>query len=220
MHMKKNNKRPETEAVQKKNVSEASEDAAVNDAAQEAGKDTARQAVSGTPGETEGPAPESGALQLEAIAAERDAAKDQMMRIAADFENYKKRSAREYEDFKKFSNESLVKALLPAIDNLERAIESAGNDANNKGIVDGVKMTLEDVMKTFEKFNVLPVAAEGETFNPMLHQAVMQEEADGVPANQVLKVLQNGYTMNERLLRPAMVVVSRGPVAAASSGNA
>lgn len=147
-----------------------------------------------------------------AVAKEEAAAlKDQCLRIAAEFENYKKRAAKEYDEFKKYSNVSLIKAILPSVDNLERAI-SASSTADSSAIVDGVKMVLNDMLKVFESFQVKTVEAEGKMFDPAFHQAIMQEEAEGIPENQVIKVFQNGYIMHERLIRPAMVVVAKAPL--------
>jgi molecular chaperone GrpE len=136
---------------------------------------------------------------------------ERLLRISAEFENYKKRSAREMEDFKKFANESLIKEILPVVDNLERAIESSANNGNgvSDSITEGVEMTLKEILKIFEKFGVKPVTAMGEVFNPALHQAMMQEESEAHPENTVLREFQKGYTMNDRLLRPSMVVVSK-----------
>lgn len=141
---------------------------------------------------------------------EAAALRDQCFRIAAEFENYKKRAAREYDEFKKYANVSIVKALLPSVDNLERAISASSSDSSS-AVTDGVKMVLTDIIKAFESFQVKPVAAEGQMFDPAFHQAIMQEEAEGVPENQVIKVLQNGYVMHDRLIRPAMVVVAKAP---------
>lgn len=142
---------------------------------------------------------------------EAAALKDQFMRIAAEFDNYKKRAAREYDEFKKYANVSMVKALLPSVDNLERAI-SASSSADSSGpIIDGVKMVLGDILKVFETFQVKTVESEGKMFNPEFHQAIMQEENADVPENQIVKVFQNGYIMHDRLIRPAMVVVAKSP---------
>ncbi|MGD9083069.1 MAG: nucleotide exchange factor GrpE [Desulfobacterales bacterium] len=135
---------------------------------------------------------------------------DRMLRVAAEFENYKKRAAREMNDFRKFANENFVKAMLPVIDNLDRAIESSSDDKNaNTSVVEGVNMTLKEILKVFEEFSVKPFESLGKTFDPSLHQAVMQQEAETYPENTVLKELQKGYMIHDRLLRPAMVVVSK-----------
>ncbi len=135
---------------------------------------------------------------------------DRFLRISAEFENFKKRKEREAADFRKYANETLVKDLLPVVDNLQRAIEttSENEDAVNS-ILEGVDMTLKEIFKVLEKFAVKAVDAVGNPFDPVYHQAVMQEETAEHPENTVLKELQKGYTMHDRLLRPSMVVVSK-----------
>jgi molecular chaperone GrpE len=139
---------------------------------------------------------------------------DRLLRITAEFENYKKRMEREMNDFRKFANESLIKDILPIVDNLERALEIPyGNNENAfNGMLEGVQMTLKGLLETLEKFGVVPIDSLDKPFDPNFHQAVMQEESEGHPENTVSKELQKGYMMNDRLLRPAMVVVSKKPV--------
>jgi molecular chaperone GrpE len=126
---------------------------------------------------------------------------DRLLRVSAEFENYKKRAAREMNDFRKFANESFVKAMLPVIDNLEKHTDSS--------MVEGVNMTLKEILKVLEQFGVKRFDSLGDTFDPGLHQAVMQEETDRHAENSVVKELQKGYMIHDRLLRPAMVVVSK-----------
>lgn len=135
---------------------------------------------------------------------------DRFLRISAEFENYKKRAAREAQDFKKFANESLLKALLPVVDNLELALRSAeSNNAAEEKIAEGIELTLKEILSTLEKFGVEQIDCLEQPFDPTYHQAVMQEEADDHAENVVLRELQKGYLYNERLLRPSMVVVSK-----------
>jgi molecular chaperone GrpE len=115
-------------------------------------------------------------------------------------------------DFRKFANESFVKAMLPVIDNLDRAIESSNNEKHaDSSMVEGVNMTLKEILKVLEHFSVKRFDSLGNTFDPGLHQAVMQEETEGQAENSVVKELQKGYMIHDRLLRPAMVVVSKKP---------
>jgi molecular chaperone GrpE len=135
---------------------------------------------------------------------------DRLLRASAEFENYKKRAAREMNDFRKFANESFVKAMLPVVDNLDRAIESSSNGKpSDSSMLEGVNMTLKEILKVFEQLGVKPFGSLGKDFDPSLHQAVMQEETAAHPENSVVKELQKGYMMHDRLLRPAMVVVSK-----------
>lgn len=148
--------------------------------------------------------------RLESLEQEAKENHDRFLRVSAEFENYKKRAAREMGDFRKFANESFVKAMLPVVDNLDRAIESSSNDKNtNTSVVEGVNMTLREILKVFEQFGVIPFESLGKTFDPGFHQAVMQEENEDYPDNTVLNELQKGYLIHDRLLRPAMVVVSK-----------
>ena len=148
--------------------------------------------------------------RLESLEKEGKESYDRFLRVSAEFENYKKRAAREMNDFRKFANESFIKAMLPVVDNLDRAIESSSNDDHGQNsVLEGVNMTLKEILKVFEQFNVKPFESLRKAFDPALHQAVMQEETDDHPENTVLNELQKGYMMHDRLLRPAMVVVSK-----------
>ncbi len=134
---------------------------------------------------------------------------NRFLRVSAEFENYKKRTTREMTEFRKYANESIIKELLPVLDNLERAIASSSEEKDAEVcIIEGVEMTHKEILKIFGKFNVMPVEAIGQPFDPNFHQAVMQEESDEYPENTVLRELQKGYLMHDRLIRPAMVVVS------------
>ncbi len=148
--------------------------------------------------------------RLESMEQESKDSHDSFLRVSAEFENYKKRAAREMNDFRKFSNESFAKAMLPVVDNLDRAIESSSDDDHsNSSVVEGVNMTLKEILKIFEQFGVKPFESLGKTFDPAVHQAVMQEESDDHPEKTILNELEKGYMIHDRLLRPAMVVVSK-----------
>lgn len=142
--------------------------------------------------------------------AEADENRDRMLRMAAELENYKKRSAREQEDLKKYATENLIRQLLTVVDNLERAIASASPDGENEqSVVDGVALTLNEIMKILEKHYVCPIQALGEPFDPAFHQAMSQVESAEEPSNTVVQEFQKGYLIHDRLLRPSMVVVSK-----------
>jgi molecular chaperone GrpE len=147
--------------------------------------------------------------ELEAATQEAKENYDRFLRVSAEFENYKKRSTREMDDFRKFANQSLIKEILAVVDNLERAlISSKGNSGNDKCMADGVNLTLKDIMKVFEKFSVKSIDSVGQLFDPNFHQAMMQEETDDYPENTVITEFQKGYMIHDRLLRPSMVVVA------------
>ena len=135
---------------------------------------------------------------------------DRLLRVSAEFENYKKRTSRELEEFRKFANQSLIKEMLSVIDNLELAMNSTnGHKTIDQGLLQGLDMTHKEILKVFEKFNVKPIEAKGQIFDPTYHEAVMQEETDEVDGNTVINELQRGYLIHDRLLRPAMVVVAK-----------
>lgn len=135
---------------------------------------------------------------------------EKLLRVAAEFDNYKKRSIREFEEFRKYANETLVRELLTVVDNLERAIASVDEaEEHDACVLAGVKMTHQELLKILERYGVNPVHAVDQPFDPAFHQAVYQEETDEKPENIVLKEMQRGYTLKDRLLRPAMVIVSK-----------
>jgi molecular chaperone GrpE len=138
--------------------------------------------------------------------------KDSVMRAIANADNARKRAEGEVDKARKFALEKFAAELLPVADNLERALQVANpQDEAIKPVVDGVELTLKSFISTIEKFGMKVISPEGETFNPVLHQAMsMQENAD-LPPNTVMAVMQKGYELNGRLLRPAMVMVTRAP---------
>jgi len=135
---------------------------------------------------------------------------DRLLRVSAEFENYKKRTEREMDDFRKFANESILKEILVLVDNMERAVSSSENQTNTDScVVEGVNLTINEITKVFEKFSVKQIDALEKPFDPNFHQAVTQEETDEHPESIVLKEFQKGYMIHDRLLRPAMVSVSK-----------
>jgi len=148
--------------------------------------------------------------KLETKTAEAEENYDRLLRVSAEFENYKKRTAREMAELGKYANQSLIRELLPIIDNLELAIKAAAEaaDGSDACLLDGVELTRKEILKVFENFHVEPIEAFGKPFDPNFHEAVMREESDEHPENTVVNELQKGYLMHERLLRPSMVVVA------------
>ena len=135
---------------------------------------------------------------------------DRLLRVSAEFENYKKRASRDLAELRKFANQSLIKEMLSVIDNLELAMNSTnGHKTIDQGLLQGLDMTHNEILKVFEKFNVKPIEAKGQAFDPTFHEAVMQEATDEFDENTVINELQKGYLIHDRLLRPAMVVVAR-----------
>jgi len=150
------------------------------------------------------------ASQLQAARQQAQENYDRLLRASAEFDNYKKRTAREMQDVIKYANEKIFKELLTVVDNLERAIEAAGVDRKDEDpLVKGIHLTLGEILKILERHKVKPVKALGEPFDPAYHQAMMQEEVADQPPNTVVREMQKGYVIHDRLLRPAMVVVSK-----------
>lgn len=137
--------------------------------------------------------------------------KEKLLYQQAEFENFKKLKSKEKQEVLRFGNETLIKELLPVIDNLERAIEHAGKSDEAKSIAEGVALTLSGFLKVLEKFSVSRVEAKGKKFDPNLHEAVYQEETEDVEAGTVVGEFQKGYVMDGRLLRPSMVSVAKKP---------
>ncbi|KMY66145.1 hypothetical protein AAU61_19295 [Desulfocarbo indianensis] len=149
---------------------------------------------------------------LTQLIAERDELKDRLLRLAAETDNYKKRSEREKADFCKRANEGILRDLLPVMDNLERALEHAVEEGGaEEGMVKGLELTSQELWKVLQRHGVERIDALGEPFDPELHEAMMQQEDPDADDNTVIGVLQKGYLLNGRLLRPSMVIVSKRP---------
>jgi len=148
--------------------------------------------------------------ELEATRSELEQQKEQYLRTRAEMDNFRRRMQREKEELGKFANESILREILPVIDNLERAVcHARENEADSSSLLDGVEMTLSQFQKVLEKFNVTPVDAHGKPFDPACHEAMGQQESAECEPNTVVQVLQAGYMLNDRLLRPALVMVSK-----------
>lgn len=147
--------------------------------------------------------------KLEQAAEEAKSNYDKFLRASAELDNYRKRTSREMEELRKYATQSLLKDLLLVADNLDLAIKSAAESENvDSCLVDGIDLTRKELLKAFDKYNVTPIEALGNPFDPNYHEAVMREESDNHPENTVTNELQKGYLIHERLLRPSMVVVS------------
>ncbi|MBB3046829.1 molecular chaperone GrpE [Litorivivens lipolytica] len=156
----------------------------------------------------------SDALQAEIEALKQELAdtKDQALRTAAEAQNIRRRAEIDADNARKFAVERFAKDLLPVVDNLERALESAPKDSTDdavKAVLEGVELTYRSFADMLEKHNLKAINPEGEPFDPQLHEAMSMVEAPGAEPNSVIQVVQKGYTLNERLLRAAMVVVSK-----------
>lgn len=151
---------------------------------------------------------------LETKEAECRNAHDKYLRLAAEFDNYKRISQRDQRDQIKFGNEQLLKELLPVVDNLDRAIKSAKDSGGSDALIQGVELTLKQFLGILTKFGVSAVESVGRPFDPTTQQAVAQVESDTVPEHSVVEEFQKGYLLHDRILRAAMVSVSKGVSAA------
>ncbi len=201
----------------KKNIkinSESDEDQRKDADAEEAAAKSKMEGSHGEPAKTdqaEGDDPiKNFEAKLESKEQEAKENYERLLRVSAEFENYKKRTSRDLEELRKFANQSLIKEMLSVVDNLELAMNSTnGHKTIDKGLLQGLDMTHKEILKVFEKFEVRPIDAMGQTFDPTFHEAVMQEETDEFAENTVINELQKGYLIHDRLLRPSMVVVAR-----------
>ncbi|MEZ0372991.1 MAG: nucleotide exchange factor GrpE [Candidatus Sericytochromatia bacterium] len=134
---------------------------------------------------------------------------DQLMRIAADFENYKRRQEREREELAKFAGQQIITGLLPVLDNFERALQAEPNPEDITNFIEGIRMIHRQFLDVLTKAGVAPIEAMGEPFNPEYHEAIMSEESAEVPDETVIGEFQRGYVMHGRLLRPSVVKVSK-----------
>jgi molecular chaperone GrpE len=151
-------------------------------------------------------------LELSLVAAQATVAdqKDMVIRAKAEVDNIRRRSAQDVEKARKFALEKFAAELLPVVDNLERAISSIDkDDEHQKILAEGVELTLQSMQSALEKFGIKAVDPQDQPFNPEFHQAMSMQEVEGVAANTVIAVMQKGYELNGRLVRPAMVMVSK-----------
>ena len=149
-------------------------------------------------------------LALAAKAEEVTALNDKYLRLAAEFDNYKRLTQKDQRDQIRFGNEHLLKELLPVVDNLERAIKSSREGAGSDILIQGVDLTLKQLAGALAKFYVVPVETIGRPFDPATHQSVASVASETVPKQHVVDELQRGYLLHDRILRAAMVSISSG----------
>jgi molecular chaperone GrpE len=144
--------------------------------------------------------------EFQKLKGERDLLYDRLARLQAEFDNFRKRNAREQEDFKQYASSEVVKSLLPILDSLQRALDSAPADDKMR---QGVELIVRQFNDALAKAGVLIIEAKGKPFDPALHEAIEMVDRTDVPDHQVIDELQCGYRIKDRLLRPAMVRVAR-----------
>ncbi len=158
---------------------------------------------------------EESAEILKNVVAEKDAEikslQERILYLQADFENFKKLKNKERVETLKFGNESLLKELIPVADNLDMAISHASSSEECKGVLEGVKLTRNEFMKVLEKAGITSVEAIGRKFDPNLHEAFYQEERDDLEPDTIISEFQKGYMLNDRLIRPSRVILSKKP---------
>jgi molecular chaperone GrpE len=158
--------------------------------------------------------------RLAALEREKDDYYDRLLRATADLDNLRKRSRREVEDARRDGRSRALKEILPVVDNLERAVQHAGSaSGDTQGVVEGVQLVLRQFSQALERLGVQSLEAEGKPFDPNVHEAMSQMESAELPPGSVAQVLQRGYMIDDRLLRPALVIVSKAPAGAAETGN-
>lgn len=152
---------------------------------------------------------DDGLSALKEKAAKADEYLDKMLRMQADFDNRRKRQDREKLDFIKFANEGLIASLLNVMDDFERAIDSAKNSDDAKALLAGIEMIRRHFQATLEDYGLKKIDPKGQPFDPEKHEAIAHIEDDGHPENIVLEVMRKGYELNGKVLRPAVVKVSK-----------
>ena len=147
----------------------------------------------------------------EGLQADLDRFRDLALRSQADFENYKKRSAREKEEAIKYANSALLERLIAIVDNFELGLEAARGEGEDSPVFSGMSMVLKQLMDFLTEQGLQPIDATGQKFDPNLHEAIAHEPSEEFPESVVIRQTRRGYRMKDRLLRPSSVVVSSGP---------
>jgi molecular chaperone GrpE len=147
--------------------------------------------------------------ELQKVKAERDSLVDRLARAQAEFENARRRASKEQQDFRDYAAADAIKALLPALDSFERALESGRSESGD--FRSGVELIYKQLHDALAKLGVRPIPAKGEPFDPHYHEAIELVETNDVPDHEILEELQRGYKFKDRLLRPAMVKVAKNP---------
>jgi molecular chaperone GrpE len=149
--------------------------------------------------------------QLAAAIADRDANYEKLLRTAAEFENYRRRVNKERDEDRKFAPYSLIRDILPSLDNLRRAVEAAKTAGGTESVVQGVTMVLKQIDEVFERNGAKPIVSVGQPFDPNLHEAIAQIPSPDHPSMTVLQEAERGYTLHDRVIRPSKVLVSTNP---------
>lgn len=203
--MSEENKRKQTEAEDLKNAAENAQNC--DEACEESEGEAAENSENAESSAGENSETESTAEAEKDKSPEEEALQARYMRLMADFQNFKRRTEKEKSDIYAFANEKLVKELLDVIDNFERAL-AVGTGAGGESFLEGMEMILKQLLGVLEKAGVAEIKALGEDFDPNFHNAVMTEDSSEYESGKVTAVLQKGYVLNGRVVRPSMVKVS------------
>lgn len=203
--MSEENKRKQTEAEDLKNAEENAKNC--DEACEEGEGEAAENSENAESSAGENSETESTAEAEKDKSPEEEALQARYMRLMADFQNFKRRTEKEKSDIYAFANEKLVKELLDVIDNFERAL-AVGTGAGGESFLEGMEMILKQLLGVLEKAGVAEIKALGEDFDPNFHNAVMTEDSSEYESGKVTAVLQKGYVLNGRVVRPSMVKVS------------
>ncbi len=154
---------------------------------------------------------EGGEEEIDQLKQQLADAEKRVLLAQADLENYRKRMRREREDELKYADASLLADLLPVVDNLQRAIQSAQQSDQSSGILEGVKLVEKQLIESMKRRGCVPIEAVGQPFDPNLHEAIMQQPTADAPPGTVVHETQVGYRLHERVIRPSQVIVSKPP---------
>lgn len=146
--------------------------------------------------------------KINSLTEEKEALSDRLLRLQAEFDNYKRRTNKERIEERKYKSENLANELLPVLDNFERALQVEVNE-ENKGLIDGITMVYNQFLEAFKAEEIKAIETENQPFDPNFHHAVMQVEEDGYESNVIVEELQKGYQIKDRVIRPAMVKVNK-----------
>ncbi len=160
-----------------------------------------------TAAETAESASSASARQPQSLEEEITAVRDRYLRLAAEFENYKKRAQKDQAEYTKYVHERLLRELLPVLDNLQRALEHAQQSGSTNGLIEGVELTCKQYLEVLSRFGVRPIPSVGLPFDPAVHQAVATVGSQGQAPNTIVEEYEKGYYLHDRVLRPAVVTV-------------
>lgn len=150
-------------------------------------------------------------VTIGSLQSQLDQANDRVLRAQAELENFRKRARRDLEEQRQYANLPLVSDLIPAFDNLDRAVEAAEQNENATGLLEGVKMVAVQIHSILQQYNCRRVPAVGGEFDPNVHEAIAQEPSEEIPAGNITREVRVGYQLHDRVIRPSQVMVSTGP---------